>query len=152
METYTDPALLDLQGTIAALPLSGQIKSHQPAVISKQPSQLVPASHQQSPNELHFEQPAKLKDSSPDQTRLAVKSCSDNRKASLSVAANEALKERVKGIEPSPEAWENYAGHVCRSHEMLEDLNFYSLFLRFKPCNTLQRNAPISIVRRRKWV
>ena len=111
METYTDPALLDLQGTIAALPLSGQIKSHQPAVISKQPSQLVPvlvpASHQQSPNELHFEQPAKLKDSSPDQTRLAVKSCSDNRKASLSFTDNEALSERVKGIETSPEASEN---------------------------------------------
>jgi hypothetical protein len=33
-------------------------------------------------------------------------SCSDTRKASLSVADNEAFSERVKGIEPSLEAWE----------------------------------------------
>ena len=38
---------------------------------------------------------------------LAVKPCSDNRKASLSVADNEAVSERVRGIEPPPEAWEN---------------------------------------------
>jgi hypothetical protein len=108
METYTDLALLDLQGAIAALPLSGQIKFHKPAVISEQPSQLVPESHQQSPNELHFEHPAKLKDSSAEQPLLAVKPCLDNRKASLSFADNEALSERVRGIEPvsSESQWE----------------------------------------------
>ena len=107
LETYTDPALLVLQGAIAALPLSGQIKSHKPALIPEQPSLLVPESDQQSPNELHIEHPAKLKDSSAEQPRLAVKSCSDNRKASLSFTDNEALSERVKGIETSPEASEN---------------------------------------------
>jgi hypothetical protein len=56
---------------------------------------------------LHFEHPAKFKDSSAEQSVLAVKPCSDNRKASLSVAENEALSERVRGIEPPPEAWKN---------------------------------------------
>ncbi|MFT5327930.1 MAG: hypothetical protein ACI8P0_005836 [Planctomycetaceae bacterium] len=114
METYTDPALLDLHGAIAALPLSGQIDSHQPALISEKPKQLAPelapTLHNLHQMEHYCANSTESEDSAPQQQSVAVTSRPDTTKASLSGADNEALSERVKGIEPSPEAWEN----VCQ--------------------------------------
>jgi hypothetical protein len=68
---------------------------------------LVPDWYKQRPFQSSSGDPATSTGSEQRTRPLAVTSCPDTRKASLSVADNEALSKRVRGIEPPPEAWEN---------------------------------------------
>jgi len=110
METYTDPAILDLQGAIAALPLSGQIKPHQPALISEKPNQLAPelapTLHNLHQMEHHAGDSSKFRDSPPGRPSIDVTSSPGTKKASPPFTDNEASEKRVRGIEPPLEAWE----------------------------------------------
>jgi hypothetical protein len=71
---------------------------------------LAPDGHKGSTEQPLSANPAKATNSDDHRSSFVVTSSPDNRKASLSVADNEAVSERVRGIEPPPEAWEN----VCQ--------------------------------------
>jgi len=107
METYTDPALLDLHTAVAALPLANRRKM---VIETYSPTQLAPVlapdGHKGSTEQPLSANPAEATNSDDHRSSFVVTSSPDNRKASLSFADNEALPERVRGIEPPPEAWE----------------------------------------------
>jgi integrase len=111
MQHYADPAIHDLHSAVSALPLAKQIVHSERALATGTSYQLAPelapTLHNLHQMERHSKDSRESRGSSPQPSLLAVKSSPDTRKASLSPADNEALAKRVKGIEPSPEAWEN---------------------------------------------
>jgi integrase len=110
MQHYADPAIHDLHSAVSALPFAKQISHSERALATGTSSELVPVlvptRYKLSPTDAlpvnlpHFVAP----DAQP--PPVDVTSAPDTRKASLSGADNEAFSERVKGIEPSLEAWE----------------------------------------------
>jgi integrase len=110
METYTDPALLDLHSAVSSLPLANQISRREvlekaDTVIQLAPD-LAPAWHKRSTEQPLSETLADAAHSGGDSSKLSVSALHESRRATSSQKDETALSKRVRGIEPPPEAWE----------------------------------------------
>ncbi len=120
MQVYTDSRLLDTKGAVEALPSLPQ-SGFRPPSLRAPPSESLDSQLAPLLAPLLAPSGANLGQAESSAVTLAASSvCDDlpgrvvvtsspvNEKGSLSVADSEPFEERVKGIEPSPKAWEAF--------------------------------------------
>jgi len=113
MGVYTDPKLLDVAGAVESLPaVTGERTERgvRTGTDGTDATQLVPLlvpTHAQQGHRESIPDPfAESGTLNAHRAESHVTSTGDTKKASLSLADNEASEERLMGIEPTPEAWE----------------------------------------------